>query len=201
MSLLLFMDEKIIVSVQYTAEDYARGLKYVQQRNPLVKYIFLLPLAVIFGTLLFLFIRDPGKTVYAFSRPEGFMPIILALIFSIPAFVYLRRKKYSFLVKRQFERQIRSSPALRAEKTIIFDEDGIIGHFDVGSGELDWEAFIEATETEDDIYFFTAKKAAQLFPKRAFENEEQQNRLRELVKRKLGEKAKFEISPTQRDDI
>jgi YcxB-like protein len=60
----------------------------------------------------------------------------------------------------------------------------------LGSGQTKWEAFIEATETKEDFFFFTSSKFAQFIPKYAF-NETQLNQLRELVKSKLGDKAKF----------
>lgn len=185
------MNEKIIISVQYTAEDFARGAKHIQKRNSFVRYLYLLPLLPVFGTLLFLFIKDPQKTVYVFSRPQGFMPIVLAFVIAAPILYFLNRRKYSYLVKKQYERQINSSPVLQTEKTIIFDEEGMIAHSGLGGGNVDWNAFIEATETEDYFYFFTAKKIAQMIPKRSFESENQQNQLRELAKQKLGDRAKF----------
>jgi hypothetical protein len=185
------MNEKIIISFLLTAEDYARALRYIQRRSFLVRYSFLLPLLVIFGMLLFLFIRNPQKTVYVFSRPQGFLPFVLAAIIIIPLFYFFNQSKYSSVVKKRFERQIKSSPALQTERTFVFDEDGMIGQSLLASGEVEWNAFIEAAESEDYFYFFTSPKVAQFIPKRAFESEAEQNRLRELVKRKLGDRAKF----------
>jgi hypothetical protein len=185
------MNQKIELRIKYTAEDYARGLRYIQQRSFLVKFIFFVPLMVIFVTLLVLFLKDPQNFINAFSRVEGFLPILLAIGILYPIIYYFRRNKTSFIVRKQYEKQIKSSPALQAERNVIFDDEGLTGNYDFGSGKISWNAFIEATETDDDFYFFTAKKQAQFVPKRVFEDEFQINLLRGLARVKLGERAKF----------
>ena len=186
------MNERIEIKVNYTADDYARGLRYIQKRSFLFFLPLLLPLIVISGFSLILFLSNPQNFYRAFSKPEGFLPVLIPIVILLPFFYFLKlRKKSSFLIRKQYERQIKSSPALQETKTIIFDEKGLKGQQNLGSGETSWDAFIEATETEDDFYFFTAKKTAQFIPKRTFESEFQQHQLRDLAKRKLGDKAKF----------
>jgi uncharacterized protein YneF (UPF0154 family) len=185
------MNSKIEVKVNYTAEDFARGAKYIQSRKTFAKYMYLLPFIIITLILSVLFLSDPAKFVTAFSRPQSFLPILIPVIVLLPVFYFLSRKKTSFFVRKQFERQIKSSPVLQETKTLIFDEEGIKGQQNLGTGETNWSAFLEATETEDDFYFFTAKNFAQFIHQKAFKDENQKDQLRELAKRKLGDKAKF----------
>ena len=84
---------------------------------------------------------------------------------------------------------MKSSPALQQPQRITFDEDGIEGETILSSGQVKWEAIIEATESEQDFYFFTSKKFAYFVPKLAFENKDDLEALRELAIKRLGEKA------------
>jgi hypothetical protein len=95
------------------------------------------------------------------------------------------------LFRWNISRQFKSSPALQQTQHICFDEDGIKGQSSLASGETKWEAVIEAVESKEDFFFYTSKKIAMFIPKRCFSSEEQQNQLRDLIKRKLGDKAKF----------
>ena len=185
------MDEQIELEVKYTVDDYVRSLSFMQSRLPLNKYGF-----VIFPAIIFLSI-----IVYSlFSSKEGFeldsltftniLAILIAVLFLFFLLLALRFFPNPML-KWSISRQFKSSPALQQTQHICFDEDGIKGQSSLGSGEAKWKAVIEAVESKEDFFFYTSKKFAQFVPKRCFSSEEQQNQLRDLVKRKLGDKAKF----------
>jgi hypothetical protein len=93
--------------------------------------------------------------------------------------------------KTLYEKQIDSTPLLKETRQIVFNDEGISGHHNLGRGTIKWNAFLEACETSDDFFFFTGKRTAQFVPKRAFNGEEQQDILRNLVRQKLQDKAKF----------
>jgi hypothetical protein len=183
------MNEPIIVDVQYTAEDLARGAKYVGQRNVLVKYAFFLPLVILSVILLMAFSLKRGS--FTPEQQKNLILVSMSFLTVGGMIFFIGRTKYSRIVRNQFQKQIDSSPALQQPKTIIFDENGISGQSSLGAGETRWEAVIEAAETPDDFYFFTAKRFAQFVPKRAFLNDGQQDKLKFLARSRLGERAKL----------
>jgi hypothetical protein len=183
------MTKEIEGKITYTPEDFVRNVKYIQSRQILYKYSLLIPIILLICMLLFVYTLDPAKFRANFLQPDKI------LVFGIPISLMgiwwiLRKYSPSFLLKRQIENQFKSSPALRETQYISFDEKGLYGTSQFGSGQTNWEAIIEATETEDDFFFFTTKKFAQFIPKRFF-TEEQINQIRELAKRKLDNKAMF----------
>lgn len=153
------MREPIEVRIDYTAEDYARGAKYVGSRRFIVRYLFLFPLIIIAVMALFSYLTNPAK----FSR--NIIPLVVTVIVLMPVFYFISRRESSFLVRKQFERIIKSSPALQETKTVVFDEEGLKGHQNLSGGEIKWEAFVEAAETEDDFYFSLPSERRSLFPK------------------------------------
>jgi hypothetical protein len=183
------MIEKIDVQVLYSADDYARGFKYIQRRNLLVKYAFLLPLAVITLSLIWLYFLDPVQFISTFSQVNNLIVLLFVPLIVVPLFYFVSRRKSSFLARRQFAKQIASSPAMQAPQSITFDHNGIEGQTTLSSGMTKWEAIIEATETEDDFYFFTGKKFAMFIPKRVLADKEQDD-LHQLLFESLGQRVK-----------
>lgn len=119
----------------------------------------------------------------------GVISVILALLIVSAMIFFLARTKYSGFAKRQFQNQIDSSPGLQETKTITLDSEGIKGRQGLGFGETSWDGVIEATETPDDFYFFTAKRFAMFVPKSAFSSSGQQEELRALLRLVLGDRA------------
>ena len=95
------------------------------------------------------------------------------------------------LFRWNVSRQINSSPAAQQTQRVLFDEDGIETQSLLGHSEAKWDVVIEAVESKADFFFYTSKNIAMFIPKRCFLSEGQQNQLRELARRKLGDKAKF----------
>lgn len=186
---VISMNEEINLEIQYTVDDYVRGVSFVQNRQFINKYGF-----AIAPLLLFLF----GGFIFALKMQKE--SVVTSIISSLPFFVaalivflvlLLLRKFPNPILKWNIKRQFRSSPLLNEPQRISFDEEGINGETYLSSGLTKWAAIIEATETKDDLFFFTSNKFAMFVPKRAFVNEEQINQVRQLAKESLGEKAKF----------
>jgi len=182
------MNEKINLQIQFSVEDYARGLAFVRNRQYFFKYgLIILPL---FPLAFYFF--DYWK------NPAGFYQLTwsTALINFIPIFLlalFFLSIRFSFnpLVNRVIKKQIQSSPLLQARQEVSFDDAGIRGETALSSALTKWDAVIEAAETDADFFFFIADKKALFVPKSAFADEFQINLLRGLLRVKLGEKAKF----------
>jgi hypothetical protein len=183
------MSEVVESKVIYTPEDFIRHTKYIQKRQFLFRYSALLTVAVFACILLFVYLINPSNFTAAFSKPRNILVLAVPMVF-LAAWTLLKRNSPGFLLKRNLKKQFESSPALREMQFLSIDEEGLYGTNQFGSGQTKWEAMVEVTETEDDFFFFTSGKFAQFVPKRFF-TPEQQNQIRDLAKRKLGERAKF----------
>ena len=183
------MSDELGARITYTPEDFVRNSKYIQSRQGLFKYSFFIAVAVLICILLFFYILNPTRFVQTFSQPKNFSVFIFALLI-VGGWWFLNQKTSGFLLKRKFEKQLKSSPALSEPQFVLFDEEGMYGTNHFGSGQTKWQGMNEVTETEEDFFFFTSKNFAQFVPKRFFKAE-QINQIRELAKRHLSEKAKF----------
>ena len=183
------MDEQIQSEVTYTFEDFERHYFYMRNRNIWLKYIILLPLILFIPIFLFLYLLDSNKFFTEFSKPEKYSVFIIAYLI-VGIIWFLKRNKMSYFQRNSLKKQIDSSPALSVPQIISFDEEGFHGENQFGSGHIYWNVMVEATETEEDFYFFRTPKFAQFVPKRFFTNE-QLVQIRELAKINLGDKANF----------
>ncbi|HEX8738007.1 MAG TPA: YcxB family protein [Pyrinomonadaceae bacterium] len=173
------MSEKIEVEIEYTPEDYARSLKYITNRQFLVKYSLLFIYAIFGCIFLFSYLTDPAAFKIIFSSPLTLVTLLIPILVFTGWWFYAKDKP-GYLLKRNIKNQFKSSPALREPKIISFDEEGIYGTSQFGGGLTKWTAFIEAAETADDFLFFTSNKVAQFVPKRFFTSE-QINQIRTLA--------------------
>jgi hypothetical protein len=183
------MSEQVIVNFTYSVDDYVRALLFIRRRNPILRYIYLLPLILIVVLLLWLYLLNPNQVSSTFSSPGKIIPILIGPGITIPILYLLSRRKTNFLMKWQIRKQMESSPAMRQPQRLMFDNDGLDGQTILSSGHVRWDAIIEATESEDDFYFFTSKKIAMFVPKRSFETIEEQNAVRRIAALNLLEKA------------
>ncbi len=161
---------------------------FIQSRSPILRYAFLAPLIVLAVSAAGLFVI-PGTYRLSEANQRFFQLFGIFLLILSPMLYFATRTKSSFWLRRQFQKQIDSSPALQKPQRIEITEDGVIGTTELSKGETRWEAVIEAIETSEHFYLFTAKKMAMVLPKRAFADTTQIGQLRELVAAKLGSRA------------
>jgi hypothetical protein len=182
------MNEKNDLEIQYAVDDYVRGLSFIQNRRFTSKYAFIIIPTIFILSVIFVLLMSPDGL-----SESALTSAVILIVLLLPIFGFLLFLKYfpNPILKWNIQRQFKSSPLMRETQHIYFNESGIGGQTNLSAGETSWEAFIEATETKEDFYFFTTKKMAQFIPKRVFKSESEQNRLRELAKSKLGDKAKF----------
>jgi YcxB-like protein len=182
------MSEKIDLTVQYTAEDYERVTTFMHYRQRTSKFVYVF--GMIFFCIFALFVFYVA--IVTIKAGDWFLPTIFICTGIVSLLFAFGLKPFQrFFNLRNLKAQLKSSPLLSEEKLISFSEEGISGEGNFSNGMTKWEAFIQAGETENDFLFFMSDKSSQFVPKRAFKNDEQQNQLRELVKLKLGDKAKF----------
>jgi len=173
----------------YSVDDYVRALLFIRRRNPILKYYYLAPLIVIGILLTALYFQNPNQFISTFSSPANLLVILLGPLLAIAILYLAARRKTNFLIKWQIRRQMESSPAMRQPQRLTFDNDGLDGRTILSSGHVSWDAIIEATESEDDFFFFTSKKIAMFVPKSSFETSEEQNAVRQMAAMQLRERA------------
>lgn len=161
---------------------------FIQSRSPILKYAFLVPLIVFAVSAAGLFVFRGTERLNE-ANQSFFQLFGIFLLLMSPMLYFATRTKTSFWLRRQFQKQIDSSPALQKPQRIEINDSGVTGSTELSKGETRWEAVIEAIETGDHFYLFTAKKMAMILPKRAFANNSEIDQMRELVITKLGSKA------------
>lgn len=183
------MSDPIAVHVAYSVDDYVRATRFIQRRNFVVRYGFLVPALVTLVILIALYVADPHQFATAFSSIPNLIVVLIPVLVS-PVLFLLSRRKVPYLLRRRVKKLIESSPAMNQPQRVIFDEGGVEGDTILSSGSVKWDAIIEATESEDDLFFFTAKHVAMFIPKRSFSSPEKQSDVRRLVLARMGLRAK-----------
>ncbi len=89
------------------------------------------------------------------------------------------------------KRNLKTSPVLKRVSIYQFSEDKISVKSEIFDSNLTWENVIKAHEKANMIILYTVQNAGFFLPVRCFENESQLVEFRELVRRKLGDKAKL----------
>jgi len=182
------MHEKINLEIQFTVEDYARGLSFIRNRHYIFKYgLIILPIIPI-AFYIFDYWQNPNS-LYQLTWTTAlinFAPLLLLVLFFMSI-----RFSFNPLVNRAIKKQIASSPILQEPQKITFEDEGIRGETALSETLTKWDAVTEAAETEQDFFFFVATQRALFFPKKAFADDFQIDLLRGLIRTKLGERAKF----------
>lgn len=181
------MNDRLDLEIQYSIDDYVRSLTFIQSRQFIVKYGFIIvPFAMMF-LLLVLFLSNPDsfKQVSLYYSIITFAPVLMIVVLFL-LLKYFPNPILRWNVRKQFE----SSPILREKQRISIDEVGIKGQTQLSAGETKWSAIIEATESKDDFFFFISNKFAMFVPKHKLTSE-QKALIYDISKRNLGEKAKF----------
>jgi hypothetical protein len=181
------MNEKTVVEIQYNIDDYVRGSEFTQNRGFFYKHDYLITFLMTFiGFIVFywLVIRK-GEDSLNFNDA---LAVIFGLMVMIPVTYAL--KDFKPLTGNYVAKQYKSSPLLQEAQAISFGEEGIESKSDSFASKINWNAIIETAETDKDFFFFTSPKMALFIPKRVF-SVEQQDKIKNLAKIKLGDKAKF----------
>jgi hypothetical protein len=82
------------------------------------------------------------------------------------------------------------SPILKEVYAIRFSDSGIRSTSDSLTNEIQWNAVVETSESDDDIFFFLGPQQPLFVPKRVFLPNQMKD-LKELTREMLGSKDRF----------
>src|SRR5687767_2638141 len=142
------MSNKLDLEIQYSVEDYVRALTFIQNRQFISRYGFIIvPSSLILFFILTFFLNpDRINHMSASSAAVTFFPV-LAIFGLLLFFRYFPNPLLRWNVQKQFK----SSPMLRELQEISINDVGIKGQTNISAGETKWAAIIEATESKDDL--------------------------------------------------
>lgn len=168
-------ERKIEVEFESNEKDIQRVLLWYHWKRMFLEYLLMIvvgiPLCYFLGFDV-LDIKNNGWTTFAFV---GTLSVLLMLD------IY-RRCFYQANKLKEITKPAKS----------IFTEKGVESKTPVATSNRDWESYLKVFETKTDFIFFSQENFFATIPKRFFKSKEEIEDLRELVKRKLGEKAKLQ---------
>lgn len=180
------MNEQIEIYVQYSENDFIRGMKFARDRTKGSRLNTLLSIVsplVGYALIYFLVLRSDGPWGL-----DDLAALGLAALIAVPLGFVLRN--VSLFSDFSFSRLYQSSPLFKEKYHIVFDDKGIQATSESFDSVVRWGAVSEATESVDDLFFFTGPHQPLFIPKQAFTTE-QVNDLRNLAIRILGARATF----------
>lgn len=173
------MDQQSIkIDVLLSLQDYLRANYWVLFRRykPAKAMIFMLLFVGVAYPLYLFFNADPlnpNESYWGLLAPW----IVLLLIFGG---TYLETK-----------RQLASSKFLHETQRYTFTEEGVETASLSSSGRQSWGLIREAFETENNFLLFISLTQMFIIPKRCFQSSEHIKQFKDLLKNRLGSKAKI----------
>jgi hypothetical protein len=108
----------------------------------------------------------------------------------VPAFFVLFLLLIAPIINRAFlQRKIKSIPSAFSPQLWVLSDAGMEITGQDEHVELKWGAIVKAAESANDFFLYVGSSMAHFIPKRFLLDRSQQSRLREILKRNLGEKA------------
>lgn len=195
------MNDSIEIKINYTTEDFARSLPFIQAHVFKRKYwIYILPVGTFLGIIGLM-----NSMSYKEDTPNYTAMIILAAVPALIMFVvvWILDKKARWIsendkispwaMNREASKLLKKNPRLGGETTMTVSNKGINSSSASFSENLEWIMFTKSIESDSDIFLFTVANDVRFIPKRALESEEQKNLLYRLIKRNLGGKADLSL--------
>jgi YcxB-like protein len=173
-------DQKIEVEIDVTAEDYRRVLFWYFWKR------------ILLVALLYLIIIPASIWFVAFGA--GANPLEIQNRQLLIVFVFFGMLPILLVFGRYFSiwRQAKKIENISEKSLFIFSDNGLETKSKSTSSQMLWERFAKIYETKTDFIFFPQEHVFYTIPKRFFINQNEMQDLRELVGRKLGEKAKLQ---------
>ncbi len=172
------MDERQIeIEVLIEFKEYL-ACNYLMVRKKCLRILILL--GIIFLMCVFVAFLKLGLTFYAVKI------IFISLLF-ILSFLILSLISLYLVVKKTFN----SSPIFKQKFSYKLSENEIETSGDSFDTKCSWDIIIKAEETANYFLLYSSIASAFIFPRRCLANESQIVEFRELVRRKLGDKAKL----------
>lgn len=176
------MENKTIeINVQLNEDDYWRVGFAGRIKRFLLATLIYLPVALL---IMYFVVFGAGGDSFAGNTLSVF--IVFFIICLIP-FIFLPFAWYSL-------KKLAKKLAKVSEKTrIIFSENEIQTNSSSRSSKMAWENYEKIQETNEDFVCFLNNHTIYPIPKRFFDSNLQISEFREIVRKKLGDKARLKI--------
>ena len=168
-------EKKIEVDFQMTTNDNQRILVIVNWKRLVLVFGLLLIVPLIILSIQGISIFKDGVSVNKILTV--FIPSLIGMVFIIYMLIF------------------RAAKAMRKSNKptrVIFSEQSIVTNQELGESKLAWEIYRKIYETDKYFIFFLIGKAFWGIPKRFFKDQDDIEALKELINRKLGDKAKLQ---------
>jgi hypothetical protein len=184
---------EITTEIQYTKEDYANQNKFILDRQNSTGII------VEIGCIFLFLFGLLNIVISYFSLKDGQFDISLGCLVSANVCIWFSLKALTLFSKpfilwkysRYNEKNYNPLSIAYSKRIVQYNERGILEHTFDGEFLTYWNSFSELIETETDfVFFFNERDGARFLPKRNLTHEQYLN-LVELLKNKLGDKAKI----------
>ena len=168
-------EQKIEVEYESNEKDFQRVLLWYHWKRMFLEFGLMIIIGIVlcfFLNINILDLKNNGFATFAFVAT-----ILILFAFDIYRRCFLQAKKLKEIAK---------------PSKSIFTEQGIESKTLTSSSSRDWEGYAKIYETAKDFIFFSQENVFAVIPKRFFKNQAEIEALRELVSRKLGERAKLQ---------
>ena len=169
----------IAVEVTYDAADYARAFMFMQKQKFARRYWYILLAVWTAGVIGLLYFTGFDLQQMGYFLILVFL-LVVTTVLTMPLFL-----------RWNFRRQLKSFPAAQGVQTFTFNGEGLQITGSLGNSEIKWEAITKALESSNEFLFYISNNFSYFLPKRAFSSSEHQITWREVLKDKLGDKAKL----------
>ena len=168
-------EQKIEVEYESNEKDFQRVLLWYHWKRMSLEFSLMTIIGIVFCYFLGFNVLDIKNNAWATLTFFATISILLALDIYRRCFIQANKLK----------------EIAKPSKT-TFSEQGIESKTPTASSNRDWESYTKIYETGKDFVFFSQENVFATIPKRFFKNEGEIEALRELVGRKLGERAKLQ---------
>jgi hypothetical protein len=163
--------QKIVIDIDLKFDDYRRA--YYWSQKSVFTFISIVFILAILGTGFIAFREADVIAVILFA---------LAVVFFV---------LYVFFIFLSIKRRSKELAQIGEKTVIIFDEKGVESISESTVVGTTWDRFAKICETPTDFIFYPQKNIFYPIPKHYFQDNLQIEGFRNLVREKLGEKAKL----------
>lgn len=184
---------EIITEVQYTKEDYANQNKFLLDRQNTTGITLVIGCIFLFlYGLLCIFISYYALKNGQFELSLGcLVSANICIWLSLGSFNKYNKPFILWKYSRYNDKNYNPLSIAYSKRIVEYNERGVLEQTFDGEFLTCWNSFSELIETETDfVFFFNERNGARFLPKRNL-TKEQYLDLVELLKNKLGDKAKF----------
>lgn len=169
-------EDKLEIRFKYSEDEYCRALRLYHLHTKMNKFDIIF---FIIAIILIVFSRR-----YLTESWLGTVLLIVLVIWVIVVILSL------FIIPRIHYRQ---NPKLRDECFLTFSENGIKFKTSYIDSNIEWSLYNKIWESKEFYYLFHGKAMFSIIPKRAFVNEQDENRFKAFLNRKISEEIKKNI--------